>query len=69
MQNTRFGLKCQKGGKNDCTSTLEFLCTENLSKKHVFFEKWKHFENGQNLLRRKGYSPCQVVSFGQKLKI
>ena len=32
-------LKMQKGGKNDCTTTLEFLCEKNASKKQLILEK------------------------------
>ena len=32
-------LKCQKGAKNDSTTTLELLCAKNRSKKHLIFEK------------------------------
>ena len=31
--------KCQKGVKNDCTSTLKLLCAKNRAKKHLIFEK------------------------------
>ena len=37
--------KCQKGAKNDCTSTFELLCAKKPSKKHLIFEKLEHFEN------------------------
>ena len=30
--------KCQKGAKNDCTTTLELLCAKNRSEKHLIFE-------------------------------
>ena len=62
-------LKMLKGAKNDCTSTLKLLCAKNRSKKHLIFEKWQHFENGQNWPRCMGYSPCKMVSLGQKLKM
>ena len=39
------------------------------SKKHLIFEKWQHFQNGQNWPWCMGYSPCKMVSLGQKLKI
>ena len=32
-------LKCQKGAKNVCTTTLELLCAKNHFKKHLIFEK------------------------------
>ena len=31
--------KCQKGAKNDCTTTLELLCAKNRSKKILIFKK------------------------------
>ena len=37
--------------------------------KHLIFEKWQHFENGQNWPRCLGYSPCKMVSLAQKLKM
>ena len=40
--------KYQKGGKHDCTTTLELLCAKNRFKKGLIFEKPEHFENGQN---------------------
>ena len=61
--------KCQKGAKNDCTTTLELLCAKNQSKIHLIFQKWEHFQNGQNWPPRNGYSPYKMVSFGQKLKM
>ena len=32
-------LKCKKGAKNDSTTTLELLCSKNLSKKQLVLEK------------------------------
>ena len=49
--------------------TLEFLCAKNRSKKQVLFEKWEHFENCQEWLQCKGYSPCKILSLGQKIKM
>ena len=34
-------------------------------KKHQIFEKWEHFENRPSC---KGYSPCKILTFGQKIK-
>ena len=62
-------LKMPKRCQNDCTSTLELLCAKNRPKEHPIFEKWKHFEDGQNWPRRKGYSLCKMVTSAQKLKI
>ena len=62
-------LKCQKGATSDWATTLNLLCAKNRSKKHLIFEKWQHFENGQNWPRCIFYSPCKMVSLGQKLKM
>ena len=40
-------------------------CEKNRSKKHQIFEKWDNFENR---LSCKGYSPCKILTLGQKLK-
>ena len=61
--------KCKKGGKNDCATTLELLCEKNGSKKQLILEKWEHFEDGQNWPQCKGYSPCKILTLGQKLKM
>ena len=42
---------------------------ETPSKKQLMFEKWKLFENGQKWPQSKGYSPCKIISFGQKIKL
>ena len=36
--------------------------------KNTKFEKREHFQNGRNWPRCMGYSPCKMVSLGQKLK-
>ena len=41
---------------------------KNGSKKQVIFEKWEHFENDQKWPQCKGYSPCKILSLGQKIK-
>ena len=38
---------------------------KNRSKKHQIFEKWDHFQNRPSC---KGYSPCKILTLGQKLK-
>ena len=71
MQNGQFGSKIKnvkKVRQNDCTTTLKLLCSKNSSKKHLIFEKWEHFENGQNWPRCMGYSPCKMVSLWSKIK-
>ena len=44
---------------------LELFCSKNRSKKHKIFEKCDHFENRPSC---KGYSPCKILTLGQKLK-
>ena len=36
-------------------------------KNHLIFEKWEHFETGQKWPQWKGYSPCKILSLGQKI--
>ena len=62
-------LKMPKGAKNDSSTTLKMSRAKTRSKKHLIFEKREQFENGQNRPRRVGYSPCKMLSSGQKLKI
>ena len=45
------------------------LCKKRLQKKQLIFEKWEHFENGQKWPQCKGYSPCKILSLGQKIKL
>ena len=45
------------------------LCKKNRSKKKLLFQKLEHFENGQKWPQRKGYSPCKILSLGQKIKL
>ena len=48
------------------TNHSQLLCEKkNFSKKHQIFEKWDHFENRPSC---KGYSPCKILTLGQKLK-
>ena len=72
MQNTQFGSKIKNSlqhAKNLTTNTLELFYAKNGSKKQLIFEKWEHFENGQKWPQSKGYSPCKILSFGQKIKL
>ena len=57
--------ECQKYVKNHSIRRLEFFCVKNCSKKHQIFEKWDDHENRPSC---KGYSPCKMISLGQKLK-
>ena len=45
---------------------LQLFCAKNRFKTHQIFEKWDHFENRSSC---KGYSPCKILTLGQKLKI
>ena len=57
-----------QGVKNDSRSTLEFFCAKDGFKKLLTFEKWQVFENRRNLSQSMAYSPCKMLSLGQKLK-
>ena len=61
--------KYQKGAKNYCLTSLKMLCAKNRCKKHLLLEKSGQFENGQNRSQCMGYSPCKMLSLGQKLKM
>ena len=63
MQNPYFESKT-KIAKN-MSNHLELFCAKNRSKNHEIFKKIDHFEN-QPLC--KGYSPCKMLTLGQKLK-
>ena len=54
---------------NASPTTWDLCCAKNRVKKHLIFEKWEHFHNGQNWPRRKGYSLCKMVCLGLKLKM
>ena len=60
---------CLKHTKYVSTNTFELFSTKNGSKKQLIFEKWEHFENGQKWPQCKGYSPCKILSLGQKIKL
>ena len=62
-------LKMPKRCEKRFLTTLKLMCAKNRSKKHLIFEKWEHFENGQNWPQCMGYSPCKMLSLGQKLKM
>ena len=38
-------------------------------KKQLIFERWGHSENGQTWPQSKSYSPCKILSLGQKIKL
>ena len=59
---------CLKHAKNVSTNTLKVLYAKNGSKKQLIFVKLEHFKNGQIWPRCKGYSPCKILSLGQKLQ-
>ena len=54
--------------KRLCDSIKNVVCKKTGPKNRLIFEKWEHFKNGQNWPRYMGYSPCKMVSLGQKLK-
>ena len=47
------------------TNNLELFCAKNRSEQHQIFEKWEHFEIPPSC---KGYSPCKILTLGQKTK-
>ena len=47
------------------TNHLELFCAKNCFKKHQIFQKRDHVKNGPSC---KGYSPCKILTLGQKLK-
>ena len=47
------------------TNHLKLFCGKNRLKKHSIFKKWDNFENRRSC---KGYSPCKIITLGQKLK-
>ena len=68
MQNLHFGSKIKipkKHVKIHSTNHLQFFCAKNRSEKHQMFEKREYFENRPSW---KGYSPCRILTLGQKLK-
>ena len=58
-----------KHTKHVSTNTLELFYAKNGSTKQLILVKWEHFENGQKWPQCKGYSPCKVLSLGQKIKL
>ena len=61
-------LKFKTHVKHALRSTLELFCAKKGLKKHLIFEKWQVFENGQNWSQCMGYSLCKMFSLGPKLK-
>ena len=59
-------LKFQKTCQNPFCKGFRVVLCKNCSKKHEIFEKWDHFKNR---LSCKGYSPCQILTLSQKLKL
>ena len=43
----------------------QLFCAKKRSKKHQILKKWDHFESRSPC---KGYSPCKILTLGQKLK-
>ena len=62
-------IKLSKTCENVSTNTIEMFYVKNGSKKQLILKKWEHFENGQKWPQCKGYSPCKILSLGQKIKL
>ena len=62
-------INCLKHAKNVSTNTFQLFYAKRGSKKQLIFEKWEHFENGQKWPQCKGYSPCKILTLGQKIKL
>ena len=60
---------CLKRPKNASTNTFKLFYAKSGSKKLLIFEKWEHFESGQKWPQCKGYSPCKILTLGQKIKL
>ena len=45
------------------------LCKRTAGKKQLIVEKREHFGNGQKWPQCKGYSPCEILILGQKVKL
>ena len=58
-------LNSKKHVKIHSSNHIKIFCAKNSSKKHEIFEKWDH---SQNCPSCKGYSPCKILTLGQKLK-
>ena len=58
-------LKFQKTCQNPFYKSFRAVLCKKRSKKHQIFQKWDHFENWPSC---KGYSPCKILTLGQKLK-
>ena len=43
--------KCQKGGKNDNTTTLELMCAKSRFKKDLIVKKREHFSKSPELVK------------------
>ena len=61
-QKLKFQKTCQNPFYNSFTVVL---CKKNRSKNHQIFKKSEHFQNRPS---SKGYSPCKILTLGQKLK-
>ena len=59
-------LKFQKTCQNPFYKSFRAICVQKTAPKNTsIFEKWDHFENRPSC---KGYSPCKILTLGQKLK-
>ena len=59
-------LKFQKHVKIHSTNHSQLFSAKDPSKKHQIFQKWDRFKNRES---RKDYSPCRIITLGQKLKL
>ena len=55
----------KKNVKIHSTNHWQLFCTKNRPKKHQIFEKWDRSKSRPSC---KGYSPCKIITLGQKLK-
>ena len=63
-QKLKLSKTCQKHSR----TTLELFCARKRLQKTVV-EKGQHFQNDQNWRPCKGYTPCKIVTLGQKQKV
>ena len=62
-------LKMPKRGEKRFFDFIKAVVRKSRSKKHLILEKREQFQNGQNEPQCMGYSPCKMLSLGQKLKM
>ena len=62
-------LKMPKGCEKRLYEYIRVVWFKKRLEKTLIFEKWERFENGQKWPQCKGYSPCKMLTLGQKLKM